>query len=179
MHHQRTDELFRDIFPANDNMVIGTVVKPINTQDVVLNPDVIEVVYSEQIVVKYSFELHGIQALAKIALYNNLYVNGWELCKMLTQMINSSHLIYAISILFCRGKPVAVSLNSYNGGFVVAFTHQLYRMRGFGKLCMKTLLDNRPSEHWNNQTGHWDGTQGCDTFFSKCGLEIKPRYSWS
>lgn len=128
---------------------------------------------SGNIKVQYSFD-EGTVKLAKIELYNKLYVAGWELSYDLQRVIEMNGTNgTSICLIYKDNIPVAVTIICKYTGNISSFTRKKERLKGFGKLAIHTLIQNTPN-NWTNYVvkGHNMGSLGCDKFFEKCGLYV-------
>lgn len=110
--------------------------------------------------------------LAKIALYNRLYVSGWMLSGYLKDICEDSYYHgglnkCGIALVYLKGIPVSISL-LHPSGELNSFTRKSMRKKGFGKIAVSRLVaESIVKTGANYAYGHSSGIDGCFHFFSK------------
>lgn len=101
--------------------------------------------------------------LAKIALYNRLYVSGWEMSHTLQHIIRKENRDNeCVSLVYHNGIPVSISIHEWCGR-VQCFTRKAKRKQGFGRLAVNNVLEHSGNKIKYNEMG----IKGSRDFFYK------------
>lgn len=107
------------------------------------------------------------EELAKIAISNRLYVNGWQMRLEYEYIIHGEKDI-GIDILFIDNIPVATCIIKLKDDFINVFVRKKYRKKQYGqKIVAQTL--KKYNKGINEVYGSL-GTEASEKFYNSCGI---------